>query len=89
MSGWILFNGDEEKISDKVLVENFAKETLENRLSILSDLLCDNFEIYYRDSGNVCVYDKMCEEFITEGGFEGNNIQVFVSNVVENLSLVV
>lgn len=86
MAGWILFKGDKKESNGKVLANNFEAETLKNKLHILEVLLCDNFEIYYREeSGNVYVYDKMCEEFITENGFEANNIYVFVSNLIEDL----
>ena len=91
MRGWTLFEATfEKRLSNDVFIDNFASETLENKLHILQYLLCENFEIYYRkSSGNVCVYDRMSDEFITETSLDDeNNIYVLINNLSNDLACV-
>lgn len=73
----------ETKTADRICnLSEFNSFSLEQKLNVLSVSLSDGFEIYFReDSGAICLYDMMVEEFITENGFDSQNLNIFVSNL--------
>jgi hypothetical protein len=70
----------------KLLNLDYSNATTDEKIHILDIVLDKNFEIYQNENGNVCVYDKIMEEFITENGEYECNLEVFWNNcITENL----
>lgn len=63
---------------------NYYDLSSPERLRILKHLLDNkNFEVYKRKEGEICIYDKLNEEFITENGFAECNLVMFFDSLID------
>lgn len=68
---------------------NYYDRTTEEKIHILNHLLDDSFEIYYRDSGNVMLYNTITGDYIDENGVGACNLPIFWDGLLkEHLALI-
>lgn len=68
---------------------NYYEQTMEEKIHTLDSLLDDTFEIYYRDNGNVMLYNLITGDYIDDNGEGACNLPIFWSGLLqEHLSLV-
>jgi hypothetical protein len=67
---------------------NYYEQNREEKIHILDSILDDSFEIYYRDNGNVMLYNLISDDYIHDNGEGACNLPIFWNGLLqEHLSL--
>jgi hypothetical protein len=71
----------ESKVLELPTHIDYYERTTEEKIHILDYLLDDSFEIYYRNSGGIMLYNTISGDYIDENGVGACNLPLFLGGL--------